>query len=184
MGFKKGEKIMNRERKRVACLLALLLTVIPTVAFANVVWPTLYIMTGIMSWYIILAGLIIEFLFIKIKLKESYIKSGVMAVLMNLASTIIGFILIPASGFIVTIAVGPFDVFLDKIPIQNFFGIFLWTLSYIVTILSNVLVEGLTLKLIFKKSFKINFWWLTIANALSVLLAILILGFMMNGRGM
>ncbi|MBR2916701.1 MAG: hypothetical protein IKC07_03785 [Clostridia bacterium] len=175
---------MDAERKRFIVLLALLITVLPTVAFANIVWPTLYIVTGIMSWYIILAGLVIEFVFIKTKLKESYVKSAAMAFLMNLTSAVIGLFLIPLSGFITAIAVGPFDVLFNKIPVQNFYGIFLWAISYIVTILCNVLIEGLTLKFVFKKSFKKNFWWLTIANSLSVLLAILILGFMMNGVGM
>lgn len=172
---------MNNERKRVAVLISFLLTIIPTVAFANVVWPTLYIVTGIMSWYIILAGLVIEFLFIKYKFRAKFLRAALMAITMNLASAIIGLILIPASGFITAIAVGFCEIFLDAIPVDNFYGIFLWALSYIVTILCNVLIEGLTLKLVFKKRFRRNFGWLFIANALSVLLAILILGTTMKG---
>ena len=172
---------MNNERKRVAVLISFLLTIIPTVAFANVVWPTLYIVTGIMSWYIILTGLIIEFLFIKYKFRAKFLRAALMAISMNLASAIIGLILIPASGFITAIAVGLSDALLIKIPIENINGIVLWTLSYIVTILCNVLIEGLALKLVFKKRFRRNFGWLFIANALSVLLAILILGTTMKG---
>ncbi len=166
---------MKNERQRFITAMTLLFIALPTVVSANVVWPSLYIVTGIMSWYIILAGLITEVLFIRFIVKPTWVKSIIMAVGMNIASAVIGIFLIPFTGLVAALVYGlmPFA--------GGTFDLVLWGMSYVLAVLSNVLIEGLFLKLVFKLRFKKNFLWLLIANALSVILAILVLGFTMRG---
>ena len=166
---------MKNEKLRFITAMTLLFVALPTVAGANVVWPSLYIVTGMMSWYIIIAGLIIEVLFIRFILKPTWVKSIVMAVGMNIASAVLGLFFIPFTGFIATILYGllPFA--------GGTFDLVLWGISYILAVLCNVGIEGLFLRLVFKLSFKKNFLWLVVANALSVIFAILVLGFTMRG---
>ena len=74
---------MRSEKMRFTVTMAILLMMLPLAVSANVVWPSLFIVTGMMSWYIIAAGLVIEMLFIKRIIKPSWLKSIVMAVGMN-----------------------------------------------------------------------------------------------------
>ena len=128
-----------------------------------------------MKWYIILAGLVIELLFVKFVLKPTWVKSIVMAVGMNVASAVLGMFFIPFTGLVAALLYGlmPFA--------GGTFDWIVWGMSYILAVLSNVVIEGLFLKLVFKLEFKKNFRWILVANALSVILAILVLGFTMRG---
>jgi hypothetical protein len=140
----------------------------PISASANIVWPSLYIAEGMRSWYIILIGLVIESVFVRFYLKETYLKSTLIAFVMNLISTIVGIILIPLSGFIAVILMAPFEM--------ATFDSIIWVVSYVFAIASNVLVEGLSVKFLFKQKFRSMFWWLFVANAISVLICILFNG--------
>ena len=163
---------MNKEKINysLVCLLSFLL--MPIYAKANIVWPSLYIAAGMRSWYIILIGLVIEILFVKYFLKETYLKSILISFVMNLVSTVIGVVLIPLSGLIGEILMIPFDT--------GTFHPTHWLISYIFAILSNVLVEGLTIKHIFKYRFRKMFWWLCVANAISIIICILFHGALMQ----
>ena len=163
---------VKNEKLRYSVALMTLLIAMPLTASANIVWPSLFIVTGMMSWYIILAGLVIEILFIKKIINPGWVKSIVMSLGMNVASAIIGLLIIPVSGFIAAIVFG---------MIWNTFDLALWAISYILAVFSNVCIEGLFIKLVFKLPFKKNFLWLLIANSLSVVLAIVVLGFTMPG---
>lgn len=169
---------MKGEKGRFALVMMLTLMLVPTTASANIVWPTIYIAEGLRAWYVILAGLIIEFLAIKYFIKSTWIKSGLMAVIMNAVSTIVGVLLIPFVGFFGAIGLELLD---SIIPVFGTFDTAQWIWGYILAVLSNVLVEGLTLKFIFKLKFKKMFWWLTLANAISVIICILVQGFFLRG---
>ncbi len=80
---------------------------------------------------------------------------------MNLTSTILGVVAIPLSGFIGEILMIPFGT--------GTFHPTHWLMSYVFAVFSNVLIEGFTVKIIFKHSFKKMFWWLFVANAISVI---------------
>ena len=166
---------MKNEKLRFIAAMTLLFIALPTAASANIVWPSLYIVAGMMKWYIILAGLVIEVLFVKFVLKPTWVKSIVMAVGMNVASAVLGMFFIPFTGLVAALLYGlmPFA--------GGTFDWIVWGMSYILAVLSNVVIEGLFLKLVFKLEFKKNFRWILVANALSVILAILVLGFTMRG---
>jgi hypothetical protein len=55
-----------------------------------------------------------------------------------------------------------------------------WFISYIFAILSNVLIEGFTIKIILKHSLKNMFRWLFVANAISVIVCVLFHGIEMQ----
>ena len=163
---------MNREKLRYSLVCFLSFLLIPVYASANMVWPSLYIAEGMRSWYVILIGLVIEILFVKYFLKEEFLKSGLIAFVMNLMSTVLGVVVIPLSGFVGELLMIPFCT--------GTFHPTHWLMSYVFAILSNVFIEGLTIKYIFKHEFKKIFWWLCILNAISVIICILFHGMAMQ----
>ena len=168
----KRRRTMDKEKLKFcfACFISFVL--MPVSVSANMVWPSLYIAEGMRSWYVILIGIIIELLFVKCLLKESYLKSVFITFIMNLTSTVLGVVAIPLSGIIGEFLMIPFGT--------STFHPTHWIMSYIFAILSNVFVEGLTIKTIFKYSFKKIFWWLFVANAISVTICILFHGILMQ----
>ena len=160
----------EKTRYGLVCLVSFLL--MPVYVSANMVCPSLYIAEGMRSWYVILIGLLIEIIFVKFFLKESYLKSVLIAFIMNLASTVLGVVVIPLSGFIGEVLMIPFGT--------GTFHPTHWLMSYVFAILSNILIEGLTIKIIFKKELKKMFWWLCVANAISVIICILFHGIAMQ----
>lgn len=168
----------DRRKGFIIALLAVLC--LPMTVSANVVWPSIYIAEGMRSIYVILGGLAIELLFIKLIAKKTWLKAGLMSVVMNAISTLAGIILIPYIGFFGTIL---FEVVADAIPFLKgvtTFSDVLWLWSYILTVFINVFIEGLSLRLIFKIDFWKNFWWLFIANAISVIICVLQYGFTLS----
>ena len=163
---------MDKEKFKYSFFCLILFSLMPLSVSANMVWPSLYIAEGMRSWYVILIGLLIEIIFVKFFLKESYFKSVLIAFIMNLASTVLGVVVIPLSGFIGEILMIPFGT--------GTFHLTHWLMSYVFAVLSNILIEGITIKIIFKKEFKKMFWWLCVANAISVIICILFHGIEMQ----
>lgn len=143
-------------------ILILLLILIPFSARANMVWPSIFIVQQYYTWYVILIGLIVEFFAVKIFLKVGWGKAAIIDVSMNAISALIGVLLIPASGIFVEFLTVPFGA--------TTFHLSHWILDYVAAVLSNVVIEGLALKWIFKYPFKKNFLWLLGANAISVII--------------
>jgi len=163
---------MKTEKIKYGIVFLLSLILMPVCVSANVVWPSLYILEGMLSWYVILLGFVVEIIFVKYFLKETYLKSVLIAFIMNLISTVLGLILIPLSGLVGEILLIPFGT--------GTFHFTHWLLSYILAILINVVIEGLTVKFIFKNKFKKLFWWLFMANAVSIIICILFHGITMQ----
>lgn len=163
---------MKTEKIKYGIVFLLSLVLMPVCVSANVVWPSLYILEGMLSWYVILLGFVVEIIFVKYFLKETYLKSVLIAFIMNLISTVLGLILIPLSGLVGEILLIPFGT--------GTFHFTHWLLSYILAILINVVIEGLTVKFIFKNKFKKLFWWLFMANAVSIIICILFHGITMQ----
>lgn len=163
---------MINEKTKYGLIYLVSFLLMPICASANMVWPSLYIAEGMRSWYVILIGLAAEIIFVKYFLKQSYLKSVLIAFVMNLVSTVLGVAVIPLSGFIGEILMIPFGT--------GTFHPTHWLMSYVFAVLSNVLIEGLTAKFIFKHKFKKMFWWLCVANAISVIICILFHGITMQ----
>ena len=136
----------------------------------------IYIAEGLRCWYIILAGLVVEAIFIKFFASKTIRQAGLISLTVNAISTLVGILLIPIVGFFGAIFIG---MVLDAIysGLGNTFDTAMWICEYILTVLTNVVVEGLAAKTIFKMSFRRSFWWLLLSNAISVVICILVFGF-------
>jgi hypothetical protein len=145
----------------ISAILSLTLTLF---ADANVIWPAVYVSARLYSAYIIIAGLVIEFLFIKFAAKQTFAKSTLISLVMNAVSAIIGCFALPIIGFVV-------EIILSVISTSTFHPTH-WAVAYILGLAFNVLIEGAAIKLIFKMPFKENRLWLTVANAISVIICI------------
>ncbi len=165
-------------RGKVSAVAAVIATTIllPQTVFANIVWPSIYIAEGLRSWYIILSGLIIEAVFIKFFADKTFKQAGIISIVINAISTVVGVLMIPLVGFFGAIFIG---MILDAIVsgLGNTFDTAMWICEYILTVLTNVVVEGLAARIIFKMSFRRSLWWLLLSNAISVVICILVFGF-------
>ncbi len=146
--------------------LLLLFLSVPLIASANVVWPSLYILSQVYCWYVMVLGLVVEFFAVKFLGKASWGKSAVIVAVMNAISALVGWILIPISGILTEFLLFPFE--------QGTFHLSHWIVDYVFVALVNTCIEGLSMKWIFKYSFKRVFWWLFAANAVSVALSVLV----------
>ncbi len=141
-------------------------------ANADLIWPSLYIAKGMLSIKVILLGLIVELFFVKYFTKAGWKNSSIITFLMNLITTMLGIIFIPLSGL------GSEFVFdfvfhaYDKFGIGTFHWSH-WLAAYLLVILINTIIEGLFIKLTLKIKILKTFWWLLIANAISVFICFL-----------
>ena len=139
---------------------------------ADVVWPSLYIAKGMLSIKVILLGLFIELFFVKYFTKVDWKKASIITFLMNLITTVLGMIFIPISGlgseFVFDFVFNAYD----KFGIGTFHWSH-WLAAYLLVILINTFIEGLFIKLILKIKLLKTFWWLLIANIISVFLCFL-----------
>ena len=160
-------------KKLILSLLICTFLILP--ASADVVWPSLYIVKGMLSLKVILLGLIVELLFVKYFTKTDWKKASITTLLMNLITTALGIVLIPLSGL------GSEFVFdfvfhaYDKFGIGTFHWSH-WLISYLLIILINTFIEGFYIKLTLKLRLKQVFLWLFFANAISVLMCFLFYG--------
>ena len=138
-------------------------------ARADVVWPSLYIVKGMLSLKVIILGLIAELLFVKYFTNLNWKKATIVTILMNLITTILGILLIPLSGLGAELVFDFVFHAYDKFGIGTFHWSH-WLVSYVIVILINTFIEGMFIKLYLKLKFNRVFWWLMPANAISVFL--------------
>ena len=154
-------------RNLISCFAFFTCFLIASPAHADVIWPALFIMKGMLNPLIIIAGLITEIYFIKRFTDVSWKKASWVGFLMNLITAVIGIFVIPISGLVLE------GVLYNLAQIYSIFdaGSFHWShwlLNYVLIILFNTLIEGLFIKFVMKLQFKKIFGWLLGANALSV----------------
>lgn len=163
---------MKNPKYQVPIVLMAVILLFPITACANMVWPSLYIAEGMRSWFVILAGLILEIVFVNLFLKQTILKSSFIALVMNLISTIVGIFLIPFGGFVGEFLLAPFG--------GGTFALSHWIAAYFLAVITNTLIEGLVVNTFFRFSFKNMFLWLFSANTLSVIICILFHGLFME----
>lgn len=156
-------------------LLCIFPSLITLPANADIVWPSLYITKGMLSLKIIFLGLIIELLFVKYFTKINWKKAIIITLIMNLITTALGIILIPVSGLGIEFVFDFVFHAYDKFGIGTFHWSH-WLVSYMLVILINTLIEGFFIKLALKRRLKETFFWLLIANGISVFLCFLFYG--------
>lgn len=149
-------------------LFIVMLSLFPVVAYANVVWPALYLETRLFSWWAIGVGLLIEFFFIKWLFGLSAQRSVIADVSANTVSSIAGIVLIPLAGIV-------WEVFPASLINWLFdwgtFNPVTWVGTFVLGCLVNASLEGAVYKKWFAPEFRFKskaFIWLLVANSFSV----------------
>ncbi|MCB9747942.1 MAG: hypothetical protein H6755_05975 [Candidatus Omnitrophica bacterium] len=135
-------------------------------AFADVVWPAMFLEMKMLIWWVIAFGLIIEYVFLRIFFKMRILEGIKICIVMNFISTLLGIILIPLSGIAWEIVPG-----MIIYPIFNMgtFNPLTWSATFILAVLVNLKVESWTIIKIFKRKMqKREYFFLALANAFSV----------------
>jgi hypothetical protein len=136
---------------------------------ADMVWPALFLEQRLFSWWAIGLGLLVELFFVRWLTGLSWRMSAIADITMNAASSLLGVLLIPLAGIIWE--------FLPGLILYHGFNIgtfnpFTWTGTLVFSAFINSGIETAVLRYVFKqKQVKHLFWWLALANALSVGLA-------------
>lgn len=137
---------------------------------ADVVWPALYLENRLLTWWAIIIGLLIEYVFIYYIFRRSIQKTGIMTLVANSISTVIGIVLIPAIGIGWEIFPG---IMMYKILHIGTFSPITWTVTLVFATLANGVIESLSYKFIFRENItKRIFWLICLANLASVGLAL------------
>lgn len=141
---------------------------LPAVAYANIVWPALYLETRLFSWWAISVGLVIEYFFVRRLFDLAPGRAALADISANAASAIVGVVLIPISGIVWELF--PASVYNWALGWGTFNPI-TWMGTFFLACLINAVLEGAVYKKMFKLDLKFkskNFWWLVLANAFSV----------------
>lgn len=138
---------------------------------ANFVWAGLLLESRLIAIPVVMAGLVIEYFFVRRLTGFSINRSLVADLTMNGASLLLGLVFIPLAGFAWEISVGSLLWELNN-RIGSFHPINL-TATFIVAVLINAVIENFVLRKIFKlENDKAGFRWLCLANALTVGIAL------------
>jgi hypothetical protein len=166
---------MKNENIILIVIIYALFSILP--ANADIVWPSLYIAKGMTSLNVILAGTIVELLFVKYFAEISWKTALLTTIVMNFITTALGIILIPVSGLGSELIFDFVFHAYDKFGIGTFHWSH-WIVSYLLVILINTLIECIYIKLTLKLELKKIFGWMLFANGISVFLCFL---FLFNG---
>ena len=133
---------------------------------ADVVWPALWLAGRLVAVWSIAIGLIVELFFVRWLTGFGWGKAVLADVAMNAASSLIGVFLIPVAGLAWEFSAG---ITLDKVFNIGTFNPFTWAATFVVAVFVNSALETTVLRYGFKqRPFKRFFWWLALANAISV----------------
>ena len=155
---------------RKCTLLLLFAFLLNSTAHADIVRPSLYIAEGMASLPVILAGLVVEIFFVKYCTKIKWLKAIAVAFLMNLVTSVIGLYTNALSGFILDLILYYGIGYHSRFWPFPEFGLDHWILHYTTIIFINTLIEGGVVRLTLKLKLKNTFWWLFLANTISVML--------------
>ncbi|RJR44166.1 MAG: hypothetical protein C4576_13350 [Desulfobacteraceae bacterium] len=147
-------------------VLAILAILISAPAYADVIWPALFLVNRMVSWWSIALGLVVEYAPVR-KLTQFDVKKSIFADLtMNAGSCLLGIFIIPVLGI-------GWEFFPGSV-LYRFFNIGTfnpgtWIATFLIAVFVNASLENLVLRIGFKKHCGWRgFWWLSIANAASV----------------
>lgn len=115
---------------------------------------------------VIIAGLVIEYFFVRRLTGFSLKRSALADAAMNAASLLLGIVLIPFAGLLWEFTLG---LLLYELFDLGSFSYVSWAATFVLAVLVNAAVENFVLRRFFKlEKNRARFWWLCLANALSV----------------
>jgi hypothetical protein len=135
----------------------------------DVVWPALYLSQLLLTWYVIVAGLALEYWFIKKVTTLNWWEAIIADCAVNAVSTLFGIILIPISGLLWEVSAGGVINWLFD---TGTFNIGSWIATVLLAAVVNAGIETAVLVFGFKQKWQRRLGlWMLFANALSVGLA-------------
>ena len=144
----------------------ILILLVSSPAYADVVWPALYLISRMVTWWSISLGLIVEYLFVRELTQFGVVKSIIVDISMNAASCLLGIILIPILGIGWEFFPG---IILYKLFNIGTFNPGTWTATFLIAVFVNALLENFVINKGFKKKLGWRgFLWLSLANGASV----------------
>jgi hypothetical protein len=153
-------------KTQVGGVLFLACAVYSSAALANVVWPALYLEGRLATWWAVSIGLLIEFLFVGWLFALPPKRTAVAVLAANVASAIAGAILIPLAGFVWEIFPGQIYM---KLLGWGTFNPITWAGAVLMACFINAGIEVPVYIRGFKLAIrKREFWWLVLANAITV----------------
>jgi hypothetical protein len=152
--------------RTIAILLTILTLLVASPAYADLVWPALYLVSRMVTWWSIALGLIVEYLFVRRLTQFGVVKSILVDLSMNAASCLLGIILIPLLGVGWEFFPG---IVLYKLFNIGTFNPGTWTATFLIAVFVNAFLENAVINKGFKKKLGwLGFWWLSLANGASV----------------
>ena len=127
-------------------LLLLSLAALNSTVYADAIWPGMFLFAGVSSLIGILAGFAVELFFVKYFAKTKWSKAIAVTFIMNLVTTVLG-------------------IFVKETTFREDWDYFA---SFIIFAIVNTIIEGVVVKLSLKLAISRTFWWLFLANAISV----------------
>jgi hypothetical protein len=127
--------------------IGLLLLCAPAVASANVAWPAVTVSQGLHVWWVIAAGLVVEWIAIKWLFKLSFWRTTLVDVTANAASALLGLFLIPLFG----LAFELIPEYPNHWPFSwNTLFLAKWVSAFILAAAVNLVIELLVMRKVFK----------------------------------
>jgi glucose-6-phosphate-specific signal transduction histidine kinase len=114
---------------------------------ADIVWPAIYLTIGLRSLASIVSGLLCEYLFVRFATPLRGVHAVGVTILMNLLSTCTGAFLIPLAGLgWEFLAHHTYNSLMD----WGTFNPVTWGATVLIAAMINVVIEGLTLRYLFR----------------------------------
>ncbi len=141
-----------------------------TAMLANLIWPSMILTGRIVTVIPIVAGLVVELIYLRYGTKLRGMRCLWADLSMNLASALLGIILIPFPGL-----AWEWLASITIYPLLNVgsFNLLTWTASAMLAAITNAVVEGFVLR----KGFGLvlgrrGFWLLAVVNLVTVSIAV------------
>jgi hypothetical protein len=137
---------------------------------ADVVWPALFLEMRLLSWWVILIGLLVEWPFVRLLTRFPWKRAFIANAAMNAASTVCGILLLPLAGLFILEPIGE-ATFYHRFHVGTF-NPATWAATFLVAVVLSATIEFFTLRIAFKQRVGARgYWWLCVANSISAGLA-------------
>jgi hypothetical protein len=127
----------------------------------DMVWPAIYVSEKLTHfWFLVIGTVVIEMIVVKYYFNYSFLKSFVMSLIGNMVSGFIG-------TFVMMWAMLFWHLLADRFVPHATFDIINWVATYVLMCFGSVLIETITLSLIYKIKIKRLFMPMLIGNLLT-----------------
>jgi len=119
---------------------------------ADVVWPALFLEMRLLSWWVILLGLLVEWPFVRLLTHFPWTKAFIADAAMNGASTVLGIFLRPIFRLFVWEPIGE-ATFYHRFNVGTFNPVS-WAAAFLFAVLLSAVIDFLTLRSLSSRDFE------------------------------